>query len=114
MAAAVCTAGATSRSSACSSRHSYPICAHLALCAGDAGSKGVPRDVFIDMNRLSMLSEVVQAGESARAMALEGPFACMFSAERRQPLAGMFPNNIVWLKLNCIRTGYVEPDARFS
>lgn len=62
-----------------SSVMSYTICAYLALESGSAGCEGVTRDVLVDMDSLSMLAEVVKAGEPARAVALEWPFTSMFS-----------------------------------
>lgn len=63
-----------------SSGSSYTIGAYLALKSGSAGRKGVAWDVLVDMDSLSMLAEVVKAGEPARAVALKWSFSSMFSS----------------------------------
>lgn len=49
------------------------------LKSGTGGSEGVVRDIFIYMDGLGVLSEIVEAGEFSLAVALEGSLAGMFS-----------------------------------
>lgn len=53
----------------------YPVGTDLPLKSGAGGSERVARDVFVQVHRLGVLAEVVQAGESARAVTLERSFS---------------------------------------
>jgi hypothetical protein len=51
------------------------ISPNLSLEARACGGQGLCWYVLVDVHRLGMLAQVVEARESPRAVALEGPFA---------------------------------------
>lgn len=57
-----------------------PVGADLALVASPRGGERVAGDVFVDVDGLGVLAEVVEAGEPTVAVALERPFTGVFSA----------------------------------
>jgi hypothetical protein len=75
-----CTAQCV-RSGAVSWR-SYAVGPYLALEPRAGRGERFGRDVFVDVDGLSVLSEVVQARESSRAVALEGSFASVLTVGR--------------------------------
>jgi hypothetical protein len=58
----------------------HPISPNLPLKSRSCRSQRVSRNVLVDVNRLRMLAEIVQAGEPARAVTLEWSFASVFPA----------------------------------
>ena len=58
---------------------SDPVGPNLPLESSSRCGKRVDRDVFVDVNRLGVLSQVIQPRESPRAVALKGTLASMFS-----------------------------------
>ena len=57
----------------------HSICADLTLEPCACGRQRIPGDFLIDMDRLSMLAEVVESGKPPRAVTLEGTFTGVFS-----------------------------------
>lgn len=55
------------------------IGANLSLESGPSGCQRVPGDIFVDVNRLGVLSEVIQPRKAAGAVALERSLAGVFS-----------------------------------
>lgn len=68
-----------SRSSRPTSWWPYPICSDLSLKSCTCGRQGVLGNLFVQVNRLCMLSEIVESRESTGAVTLERTFASMFS-----------------------------------
>lgn len=54
------------------------ISANLALESSPCRSQRIGRDLLIDMNGLGMLTEVIESGKPAIAVALKGTLARMF------------------------------------
>lgn len=59
---------------------SYTVGADLSLESGAGRGEGVPWDVFIDVDCLRMLAQVVESGESSGTMALKRAFTCVLAA----------------------------------
>lgn len=59
----------------------YPVSADLPLISRTGSRQGVERYVFVYVDGLGMLSEIVEAGESSLAVALERALAGVFPAE---------------------------------
>ena len=78
MAPTVTPLAACGRCPRSTTRCPYPVCPNLSLKASASSGKRVPRYLFIDMYRLCVLAEVVETGEAASAMALEGSFTSVF------------------------------------
>lgn len=78
MAAAMRSLAAGRRRARSRSRRTDPIGADLALETGPRRGEGVARDLFVDVDRLCVLAEIVQAGKAAGTVALKGTFARMF------------------------------------
>lgn len=62
---------------------SYTLGANLPLEARAGGGEGVHGDVFVDVNGLGVLAEVIEAGEAAGAVALERSLAGVFPMIRQ-------------------------------
>lgn len=58
----------------------HPICPYLSLKSRSSGSQGVARDFFVDVDRLCVLTQVVQAGEASHAMTLKRPLTSVLAA----------------------------------
>ena len=58
-----------------------PISPDLSLEPCASRRQGILRDLLVYMDCLRVLSKIVESGESARAVALERTFTCVFSAE---------------------------------
>jgi len=56
--------------------------ADLSLEAGAGGGKRVDRDIFVYVDGLGVLTEVVEAGEATGTVALEGSLASVFPVVR--------------------------------
>ena len=69
------------RSGAVSGRP-YAIGSYLPLEPRASRGERFGRDVLVDMDGLGMLSKVVEARESSRAVALKGPFAGVLTIQR--------------------------------
>ena len=63
---------------------SYTVSPDLPLEPGASCGKRLCRNVFIDMDRLCMLSQVVEPREASGAVALEGPLASVLAVESQQ------------------------------
>jgi hypothetical protein len=59
-------------------RLAHPVRPDLPLKPSPSGRKRVHRNVFVYVHRLRMLSQVVEARETPRAVALERAFASVF------------------------------------
>jgi hypothetical protein len=59
----------------CPTRWTHSVRADLTLKPCTCGRQRIPRDLLIDMNRLGMLSEIVEPGEAPGAVALKGALA---------------------------------------
>ena len=106
MPSAVCAvATATgSRRSGSHVRRAYAVCSDLSLEPGAGRCQGVARDLFVDMYRLRMLTQVVEAGEAAGTVAFEVTFTRVFSAE--------YQYKTPCQTLSLMLTGCAGPDAR--
>lgn len=62
----------------------HAIGTDLALKSGPGGGERIPRNFFVDMYGLRMLSQVIEPRESARTVTLEGTLAGMFPNMSRQ------------------------------
>lgn len=60
----------------------HPVGAYLPLESSPRGREGVCGDVFVEMNGLSMLTEVVESREAAQAVTLEGTFSRVLSVQK--------------------------------
>lgn len=60
-------------------RWAHPLRPDLPLKSRPRGRQRIPGDLFIHMDRLRVLSEIVEAGEAPRAVALEGALARVFA-----------------------------------
>lgn len=69
------------------SRWTHPVRTDLTLKPCTCSCQRIPRDFLIDMDRLSMLSEIVEAGEAPGAVALEGALAGVLSNVASQMFA---------------------------
>lgn len=63
------------------SRRPDSICPNLPLESRPCGGQRILWNVFILVNRLGMLSKVIEPRESARAVTLERTFTCVFSSK---------------------------------
>lgn len=64
----------------------YTIRSHLTLEPRTGSCQRIHGNILVDMNSLRMLPQVVQPRKTSRAVALKGPFACMFPDMSRQML----------------------------
>ena len=89
-----CAANAPRRRGAGAARLANPVRPDLSLEPGAGGRERVDRNVFVDVNRLSVLAKVVQTREAPRAMALERAFARVFPGMlSAQTIAAVAPRN---------------------
>jgi hypothetical protein len=65
----------------------HSICTNLTLKPCACGRQRISGNFLIDMDRLSMLAEIIESGKPARAVALEGTFAGVFSNMASQMFA---------------------------
>jgi hypothetical protein len=72
------------------------VCTNLPLESRAGGGERVHGDILINVYGLRMLAEIVQAGETSRAMALEGPFAGVFPNVSRQMFASRKAQRAWW------------------
>ena len=77
-AVAAATSGCRSRPHV---RRTYAVCSDLSLEPSPSRCQRVARYLFVNMDCLRMLTQVIEAGESAGAVAFEGAFTCVFSVE---------------------------------
>lgn len=65
----------------------HAVCTHLALEPRPCGSQRVTGDLLIDVDRLGMLSQVIESRKASGAVALEGTLAGVFSDVTREMFA---------------------------
>lgn len=91
------TSSTSSSASTRTSGRAYAISPDLSLEPCSSRGKGIGRNLFINMNRLSMLAEVVQTGEAAVAMTLEWTFSSMLPNMTSQMLASSKTQIAGWI-----------------
>jgi hypothetical protein len=74
-------AAASGRCSGSHVRWADAVCSDLSLKPSPGRCQGITRNLFVDMDCLCMLTQVVESRESAGTVTFEGSFARMFSAE---------------------------------
>lgn len=57
------------------------VCSYLSLKPGSSRCQGLRRNILIDVDCLSVLSEIVESGKPPRAMTLKGTFTCVFPVQ---------------------------------
>ena len=95
----------SSRSPRSSTLRSHAIRSYLPLEPRSCSGKRISGDVFVDVDRLSMLAEVIESGELPVAVAFEWSLAGVFSVDSQRSRTE---------RDEYIRTLCAVQDARFS
>lgn len=104
MSPAVASLAAQSISPRTTSGRADSICPNLPLEPCSCGSERISWDIFINMDCLGVLAQVIKARETAGAVTLERSFAGMFPVDNVS-----FP--MIMTALRSLLTEYVSPNV---